>query len=46
MNLISYFRKAVLAGSLARTRKVKLGGKVYRVKGLFANALALQTAVH
>jgi FkbM family methyltransferase len=46
MSLISYFRKAALAGSLARRRNVKLGDKVYRVKGLFPNILALQTAAH
>jgi FkbM family methyltransferase len=46
VSLISYFRKAALAGSLVRRRNVQLGDKVYRVKGLFANALAVQTVVH
>jgi FkbM family methyltransferase len=46
MSFIAYLRKAILAGRLARGRTVKLGDKVYRVKGLFANALALQTAAH
>jgi FkbM family methyltransferase len=35
-------RKAVLAGTLASKRTVKLGDKVFRLKGFFANAIALE----
>ena len=41
MTLTSYFKKAALAGGLARGRSIRLGGKVYRIKGLFVNAIAL-----
>ena len=41
MSLISLFKKAATAGDLARGRNVKLGDKAYRIKGLFANPLAL-----
>lgn len=42
----NFFKKAALAGKLVRARTVKLGDKAYRIKGLFANALALQAAEH
>jgi len=44
VSLTAYLRKAALAGSLARGRKVTLGDNVYRMKGLFANAIALQNS--
>jgi FkbM family methyltransferase len=44
MGVMGLFRKAATAGSLARGRSVQLGDKVYRMKGLFANPLALNGA--
>jgi FkbM family methyltransferase len=41
MGFIGLCRKAATAGSLARGRSVRLGDKVYRMKGLIANPLAL-----
>jgi len=41
VSLISLLKKAATAGDLARGRNVKLGDKAYRIKGLFANPLAL-----
>jgi FkbM family methyltransferase len=43
MNLRTILRKAVMTGSLARGGKIKLGHRVYEVKRLFPNPIALQS---
>ncbi len=41
MGLTTLFKKAATLGSLARGVSVRLGNKKYRMKGLFANPLAI-----
>src|SRR5580704_751877 len=42
MAISAYFKKAVLAASLSRGRKITLAGKTYQMKGFFVNTLALK----
>ena len=41
MGLTALFEKAATLGSLVRGKSVRLGNKKYRMKGLFANPLAV-----
>jgi FkbM family methyltransferase len=41
MGLTALFKKAVKLGSLVRGKSVRLGNRKYRMKGLFANPLAV-----
>jgi FkbM family methyltransferase len=41
MGFTTLFKKAATFGSLARGKRVRLGNKKYRIKGLFPNPLAL-----
>jgi FkbM family methyltransferase len=42
MAISAYLKKAVLAASLSRGRKITLAGKTYQMKGFFVNTLALK----